>query len=256
MSIASMAIRLALTGELLGKTIVGDAVYDSSIAPIDHFQEAGDSPFVSIAVEDQSASGFTVRDVMSGDRAFDLVIEIASGHRAHVETSGGTIPVINLSESDAGKELTLDLIERQVLRHIMSPVDAVWGAVLQSLVVKIDSLNIQRGIKSEGGIRLAFRQILLSIVPIDDPLIGHQPEGVWQDFLTACEADSATAGVAPSIRAVIVGDSVPAHLLQWVAEGMKPDAARGLSLLSADGSTEPTPTMVEVEMDANYAPDN
>lgn len=252
MSIASLAIRMALTGELINRTLVGKSVFDSTIAPIDHFSEAGDKPFVSIAAEDHSATGFTVSDLTSGDRSFDLVIEIASGHRANVETSDGVVSVINLSESDAGKELTLDLIERQITHRIMTPDHAIWGDVLKSLIVKVNSVQTRRGIKAEAGARLAFRQMVISIDPLDDPAIGVAPAGIWADFLTACEADPETAALAPSIRSVIIGDEIPAHLFEWVSEGMKGDAASALRLLRADGSTEAAAPLSEVNRDEVY----
>lgn len=247
MSIGALALRMALAQELRGRTIAGNAVFDSTIAPIDEFSEGGDTPFISIATEDQKYTEIGGKDLTTCSRRVDLVVEIASGQQAYIETPEGAVSGINLSQTDEAKELTIDMICRQVECAIMRPVHEIWGRVLQGILLKIVEVNVRRGIKAEGGSRLAFRQLVFTVELVTEPRFGEQPTHMWAKFMTALEADTGTQVIAPAIRSVIAGDPLPDHLRDWVTTGMSRDAASGLRLLAADGSLDAHPTLTATE---------
>ena len=129
-SIASMALRLAARRLLEGNTMAGEAVYDSAIAPIDHMVEDGDTaPFIVISSEDEVAT-IQQREILSGERSIDLVIEIAIAAKVtgtgKPDQEGDPEPEIVIPATDAGLEISLTLISRQVL-HRLFETRGGWG---------------------------------------------------------------------------------------------------------------------------------
>lgn len=249
MSIVALALRMALTRELRGRTIAGPAVFEAAIQPIDTFEEAGDTPFITVAIEDQESTDLTRADLTSGERSVEIVVEVAAGRRVSIETPDGQVEGVDLQATDAVKELTLDLLHRQILRAVAAPSDERWGPVLDAVLIKVDAVKSKRGLKAEGSARLAFRQIVFEVTTCNDPEFGAAPYGIWDTFLAACEADQEAAAIAPAIRSAIVGEAIPAHMLEWRSEGTREDVARAAQLLHADGTTDAPPLLDELTVE-------
>ena len=205
-SLVSMALRLSARRLLGGATFAGDRVHDSAIAPIDHMVEAGnDEPFIIISTEDEEASDIHGRDVTGGHRKIDLVIEIAIAHAVSALPEAG--PEIVIPSTDAGFEVSLSLIARQVMRALFEQKDSPWDLLFKRFCLGVEKITNRRGVGNADGARFAARQIVLTLDCLQEPHFGHVPAvgEPWGDFLTQVEADPDLAALAPLIRQSVTG---------------------------------------------------
>jgi hypothetical protein len=255
-----MALRLAFVRVLRGRTLAGGAVYDSAIDPIDHMVGEGKSePFIVVSSEDESTET-TGRDVTSGSRKIDIVVEIAMAVAVKGEgprDSEHSVPsAISIPSTDAGLEISIGLISREVHRMVFETRSG-WGKLIQTIVVNTPIIKSRRGVGNKEGARFAARMIVFTLEVLDDPCFGDDPKGkdtVWGDYIALLEADDELSAMAPLIRSTIIGASIPSHDLERSAIGLSDAAANNLGFASISGSpdepptvaTEAIPVMIEV----------
>ncbi len=204
MSLSRLAVRIAAVRALRGATLAEGRVYDSAITPLDQTVREAPEPFL-IVTTDTHERDITGRDLAHGADSLELVIEAAIASRV-VATApdGAEVVTVEIPNTDAGLEMTLDLIEGQIARAMMDA-RAGWGLVLSRLILSFSRRLSRRGASAEDGIRYAARQIVLTCNPVADPVPGLPvPEGgAWAAFLAAAEADPGLAPVVPLLRAQI-----------------------------------------------------
>lgn len=204
-SLVSTALRIAARRAISGATFAGQRVHDSAISPIDHMVETGQAePFIVVSSEDETAL-IKTRDVTGGDRSIDLVIEVAIAHPVTANADGGSEIVI--PATDAGLELSLSLIVRQVYRALFEQRGNVWADVFARFVLNVEKATNKRGVGNRDGARFAARQLVLTLDTLHEPPFGHVPASgePWGDFLAAMEADDELATLAPLVRQSITG---------------------------------------------------
>jgi hypothetical protein len=207
-----MALRLAARRLLDGATFAEGRVHDSAIAPIDHMVGEKGEPFIIVSSEDESAK-ITAREVNGGDRAIDLVIEIAIAKAvAATPAAGDDAPQpaeIIIPSTDAGLEISLTLITRQINRALFETKGG-WGDVFKVFCIGLESVATRRGVGNKDGGRFAARQMIFTIKPLDEPAFGHvpTPDEAWGKLIAAMEADVEFAPLAPLIKQTITGADV------------------------------------------------
>ena len=148
---------------------------------------------------------------------------------------GGAL-TIAIPHTDEGMELTLDLMEHQVVSALTRD-DTPWAHVWMTLVPRVHQRLSRRRASSENGVRFAARQLVLTCDLIDAP-VGGAPlphSGVWAEVLSMMEADPAMAGIASLIRAEIEGKLVAEWRRAAYDLGVPLGAAAALGLGAADG---------------------
>jgi len=215
--ISALALRTCALRALQGNTLVGDAVSDSTITPIDEALKASSSPFIVVSTEDMEKS-VQGRSVGSGAGKIDLVLEIGVAHFLKVPATNDaeeSIQVV-IPQTDAGVEISLDLIERQALRALEIGGGA-WGDLFRDLCPEYGRLVSRRGAGADKGVKFAARQIVIECRPIFEPAFGVVPEdgGIYARWLDALGEDAEFAPLVPAIRATIIGDVIP----DWRALG-------------------------------------
>ena len=211
-SLVGMALRLSARRLLDGATYAGGRVHDSAIAAIDHMvSEGNDEPFIVISTEDEEVTGLTGRDVTCGDRKIDLVIEVAIAHQvvSQPEAKGDEPPgpEIVVPATDAGFEVSLSLIGREVMRALFEQKDSPWDLLFKRFCLGVEKISNRRGVGNKEGARFAARQIIMTINCLQEPYFGHEPaEGEsWGDLLVQIEADTELAALGPLMRQSITG---------------------------------------------------
>lgn len=239
-SLVAMVLRIAARRAVDGATFAGGRVHDSAIAPIDHMVEAGqDEPFIVISSEDEE-SQIIGRAVTGGERTIDLVFEIAIAHAvaAQPEAEGGNSPPpeIVIPATDAGLELSLSLISRQLFRALFEQKGNPWCDIFRMFCISIRKVTNRRGVGGKDGARFAARQIILSIEPLNEPHFGHQPasDEPWGKLLAQMALDPELATISPLIRSAIIGDP---PIADWDRgrsdQGLADEAAAGIGIAAA-----------------------
>lgn len=208
MSLTRLAMRLAAARAVRNKTLAADRVFDSAVDPIDQTIAETRQPIV-VVTTDEHELAVTGRDLGSGDHQCDLVIEIAIASRVEVpadDGQGGQI-TIAIPHTDEGMELTLDMMEHQIVAALTRD-DGAWSGIWQRLVPRISRRLSRRGASSENGVRFAARQMILTCDLVDTPAPGAPVSvtSAWGAVLAAMEADQDLAAIAGLLRAEIEGE--------------------------------------------------
>lgn len=223
MSIARLALRLATVKALGGRTYAGSRVVDSAIETI--ASTIGPGPTPALLVYTDEASGEAEgRDLLSAGGQATLAIEMAVAQAVQVPVADGENEVaIVIPGTDAGIEITLDLMERQVRLALTDPLSP-WAEIWRRLVLKIVDIRVLRGANARKGERFAARRLEIRVETLADPVPGMNVGEVWADFLALAEADTGgdgLAGLAAEIRAQIEGS----EMVDW----RRAQAALGLT---------------------------
>ena len=253
MSLAAFALRLCATRALIGKTIAGDAVSDSVIAPIDDTARADAAPRpVVVVYTDDEIGTVTGRDLLGQDRTIDLVLEMALSSSAVVDAQGGDGQVLEVTipHTDEGLELTLNLLARQVQGTLLNTPGG-WSELWRRLVVEVTKYESRRGAGSKDGVRFAARQLLIQVKPLDEPNFGEPPSGFWADLIAAMRADSDAGDLADMMAALIEGGAATeAWRVQQTALGLADDEVRAMGLGPPFGVDGIDGTAILTEIDA------
>ena len=251
MSLSRLAMRIAAARAIKGATLAGDHVFDSSIEPIDEKVAGQSTPIVIVTTDDQEMA-VTGRDLRSGDKDCQLVIEAAITSQVTVEGETSlTIP-----ETDEGMELSLDLIEHQVIAALTRE-RSDWSRLWMKFVPRITRRLSRRGAATENGLRFAARQMVLTCDLIDTPTDGAAiPAGTaWGDFLTVVAADADLAPIGTMLREVVEGADVVDWQRMANLLGVTQETAMGIGIGPAIDGGDAAVAATEIVVDADPAPD-
>lgn len=209
MGLIRFAVRQCAARAVRSATLAEDRVFVSLIDPLDTKIGENRAPLLVVNTDDHKQDG-DGKDITGGTHSLSLVIEAAIASRvvATGADSDGQEVQVTIVEADAGLDLTLDLIEHQILRALTGP--GVWPELFRRFVPVIQSRLSRRGADA-AGTRWAARQITFTCDTLAEP-VGFSaaelaPGSVWADFLAAMEADASLSVVAPLIRAALQGDA-------------------------------------------------
>ena len=213
MSLTRLVMRLAAARALRDHTLAGARVFDSAVDPIDQTIAENRQPLLVLTTDEHEAD-ITGRDLAGDSHRCDLVIELAIAARVEVparDGQGGQI-TIAIPHTDEGMELTLDMMEHQVIVALTRD-DNAWSRAWMKLVPRVTRRLSRRGASSENGVRFAARQLVLTCDLVDTPVAGDTiaPNSAWGDALALMEVDPILANIASLLRAEMDG----APLADW-----------------------------------------
>lgn len=229
MSLARFALRTATVKALRGRTFAGQMVRDSEIGPIDETAAEQSIPFVCVYTDD-TQSERTGTDLLANDGRTTLVIE--TGVTTRMTPAGDW----EIPTTDAGMELTIDAVERQIRLALSTPDPAnAWAELWRDLVQGLKTEKSQRGGAAKDGVRFAGRQLMIDVDLPRDPHPGRPivPGTIWGRFLALCAADADLAGLVPMLTALVTGGATDWQ--QWqrdrAAYGLSAARARALQIM-------------------------
>lgn len=232
MSLAKLPLRIATVLALRGETWVGDAVFDSSITPMDdRVRDEKGLPFLVVYTDDAHAESRLDRDLTGLQLSVDLIIHaaLATDFRG---TEAGT--EVMVARSDAGFEAQLDVIEAQILRTLQRGTSD-WCELWRAFAPRHGEVRSRRGASARKGARFAAREIVLPLETVADPS-GEGPEFPWNIAADVFGAHADTIDLAEILRSFMnEGVGLPDWQRLYRTLGMDAATARSLSFAAADG---------------------
>lgn len=251
MSITRTLLRIATVKALIGQTLAADAVFDSIVDPLDSRISAdGKRPVIVVYTDDHGGDVEVRGDYLQGD-SLDLVIEVVVAGRMEVLIDGpdGATPDYQLSipNTDAGLEVTLDLIEAQVVQALTAG-SGEWAQLWRRLAIKVNTAMSRRGVSAEQGTRWAVRQLTLNCDLLIDPDRGAALAATspWRRMLVKMAEDVDLSSLAEILLAELEGEP----LTDWrraaarLGVNLETISAIGLGPVGAD---DPVP-LVEADI--------
>lgn len=242
MSLTRTLLRLVTVQALVGKTVAGDKVFDSSIDPLDQKVAAEAAPMIVVYTDDDKSQPAGLADFFQGG-SVDLVMETVVAGRITVtyddDGAGGPAEAqqVIVSQTDARMEVALDLIEGQIVRALVAA-DDPWSRLWKRIAIRATKRESRRGASPEQSSRFAARQLVLTLGIIVDPDPGAPlPSGsIWRDALDQIATVPGMADVAGLLRSDIEGEP----LNEWrraaarLGVGLETISALGLGPVGAD----------------------
>jgi hypothetical protein len=257
MSLVALAMRLTLTQALAGKTLAEDAVYDSNVVDLDRLIEKDKTRLLITVATDEQEGTFDGLAYDIANRKIDLVIEIAAaqGVRVEIEAAGDDPPeeavMAEIKASDAGLEMTVDIIARQIMATIQG--GDGWADLFRDVAGKPVKFTSKRGAGWEKGPRFAARQIVITYEPLFEPTFGLPPGHYWRRLIAkVTEAGGDLAQHGALIAKVIEGTPIPEWRQLQVDLGLSDDAARAHGAGAQSGVGEEPTAADELASDGDH----
>lgn len=257
MSLVALAMRLTLCEALVGKTLAEDAVYDSNVVDLDRLIAKDETRLLITVATDEQEGTFDGLAYDIANRKIDLVIEIAAaqGVRVEIEAAGDDPPeeavMAEIKASDAGLEMTVDLIARQIMATIQGGTG--WADLFRVFADTPVKFTSKRGAGWEKGPRFAARQIVITYDPLHEPALGRPPEECWADLVAKMvEAGGVLAQYGALIAKIIEGTPIPEWRQLQADLGLSDDAARAHGAGAQEGPGEEPVQAQELESDDDH----
>lgn len=252
MSLASLALRIAVVEALKDATLAGGRIADSEIDELGSLISSEPAPIVVVSIDDadgeRDKAGLALLDA---DDQVGLLFEVAVASKVSVTARDeeGSEEAIVIEPSSMGLEASLDFLWRQICRALLTPGAGPWSDLVRRLIMRTVRFQRKRGGDARG-VRFASRYYLVTVELVSDPDFGVAAGELWDDLIVAMEAEPHLAGLARIIRAEI---ERPDGIARWRADqarlGLPEAEVRGLGIAPAyDGSPEEPPAFAGYQL--------
>lgn len=212
MSLTVTALRVCLTRALRGRTLAGGRVLDSEMAAL---AAAKQGPAIVVYSDDLELQEDATLLSNRGDLSMAIGVMVTS----LTETEEPGAYAVTIPPTDAGLELVVDLICRQILSALADP-DNIWAERFKRMALSWRVTALRRGSNAREGLRLAGREIALVVRPVADPAPGAELTAAWASLIQAL--DEETDDDAQAWAAILV---------DWLAAETPRDPAAALVAL-------------------------
>lgn len=239
--LAREALRIATVEALRGATSVGENVFNSELGAVEDWVKDRPEPSIIVYTDDSQSEPAAENDLFGGS-TIDLVIEVVMTQVMKIRIDGADEVVWDAPPTDAAMELTIGLIEREVLATLAAG-QSDWAEIWRQLRLSTGQHQSRRGNSLRDGVRFAGRQIVMSVTTLRDPAPGATitETSAWKAFLDRVDATPTLSNIAPVLHRAIKGDgtvlrahevlagryglSVPSRNALMLASGTATDAA-------------------------------
>jgi hypothetical protein len=214
MSIIRPILRMCAVAALRERTLAEGRVFDSDNTPLAEalIREPEEAkPYITVYTDEDTRPGVSGRDIYAAERNLSLVLEIGA---ASAVVTGKLGVMLQIPATDAGLELSVDIVESQALAALVGDPESRWGELFRRMVLRIERVQGQRGGSAEHGSRWAARQIILICDVIADAPPGVPQPAVVRDFLAAARAAPSELGLAGAAE-IIERALDPTAALTW-----------------------------------------
>jgi hypothetical protein len=214
MSIIRPILRMCAVAALRERTLAEGRVFDSDNTPLAEalIREPEEAkPYITVYTDEDTRPGVSGRDIYAAERNLSLVLEIGA---ASAVVTGKLGVMLQIPATDAGLELSVDIVESQALAALVGDPESRWGELFRRMVLRIERVQGQRGGSAEHGSRWAARQIILICDVIADAPPGVPQPAVVRDFLAAARAAPSELGLAGAAE-IIERALDPTMALTW-----------------------------------------
>lgn len=152
-------------------TIAGKLIFDSKVEPIKGEKEDSLYP-ICVVYTDYDFNGPPALGYKKDYRSITITFEIFIG----AFKEDGDSFELNLPNTDAELEFSLDMLEAQIFRSLHG--DSKACDAYRSLINGYDNVVSRRGATIEGGLKVAARQTTVEVLCDRDPVVGKPNEAV------------------------------------------------------------------------------
>lgn len=226
-----LILRFCAAEALRGKTFAEERVYDSSVNALDEFLKDQSSPFIVVST-DEADIGPDVFDVCQVDKV-DLVLDLGVG--AKVTANNGDVSFV-IPHTDAGTEMAVNILTRQVLRELFEPNSGGdFGKIFRKVASKPSKISVRRGAGAENGVRFSAAQLIISLAPLQEPAFGREPANVFLDFIQLLRDHPVHNRIADAIATAFAGEAIPDWKATASALGISDETADAIGIYSLGG---------------------
>lgn len=167
MSIIRSVIRFCTVAALRQRTLAESRVFDSSNTPlVTALEEDGpEQPYIVVYTDNDNRQNIDGMNLLHARRGLHLVIEMGVATKVTGEQNEVSIQI---PATDAGFELSLDILELQVINALLHDANSPFGELLRTMLVDIERAPSMRGSGSQRGTKWAARQLTLITDTVDD----------------------------------------------------------------------------------------
>jgi len=241
MSLARLALRLSTVKALINRTLAEDRVRDSEIGPLDEGEREEPAPIISVYT-DAATLEVARRDLLSQRGVHQLVIETAITTRMK-NKAGWQIPL-----TDAGMEMSLEVINRQITIALMDPASE-WAEIWRRFAFINGETKLETGASAKSGVRYAGHRFMVPVELVKDPVPGEPLSELWETFFAKAETEADLAPTVQMMRDLAAGSQ---NFNAW--QGLR--AAYGITSLEAKAlqiepatANEAAPPISEIGLD-------
>jgi len=242
MSLVRQLAQIAMVRAIRGHTLAGPHVLDSNIAGMGTIDFAGDQPVIACSIEESDQNDKYDRGFFGRTSVFKLYVQVVVATKASytvVSVAGEEVEeiVTEIGSTDAAREATLNILDRQWKQALVDPVNE-WGDRFRQLVPLIGRVKDIRITDPEGGRKYAARVYEIDGTAIAEPNFG---EGLPEDIdriLTAAAAISDYADIMTIWRdlfAKAASSDATVRLQASAALSSTAFAALGLNAIDPEG---------------------
>lgn len=211
MSLAKLVLRQLTVLSLVGKTLAGNDVMSSVLAPLNEVKDTEQRPVVAVFTDSAKADDAHIsgRDIIGAQEVVTLALEIGI-FTAAPPTDGDGETIVGIPESDEGMEITIDIIQRQAVAELQTGM-SVFSDLWRAFVFRVVGTSTERGAGIQNGVRFAARRFEIQCETLSDPIPGQALPSEWERAIAALEGDMRTATLGALVRTIAVG----APLTSW-----------------------------------------
>lgn len=186
MALVRQLIQICMIEAIRGRTLAGDHVIDSNIAAIGKLDFKGDKPVLAISIEETDQDGKYDNGFFGRTSEMKLYVQAAVATKATIsieDEDGGegdqkTVEVVEIGSTDAAREATLNILDRQWRQALVDP-DNEWGDRFRQLAPLVGRIRDTRITDPEGGRKYAARVTEIPVTTVPEPEYGHPlPEDI------------------------------------------------------------------------------
>lgn len=245
MSIVRQLLAVSAVQAMRGVTLAGSNVFDSMITALDGLVKGRDKPVIIVSVEEVDQERKDDRGLFGRSSVAKLFIQTAVWTQADIEDPQNAGQVIQIGQTDAAREATLNILDRQ-WRAALSDPSNEWADLFRRLKVDIVSVRDQRMVDPENSARLAARFTEVTLSVVNEPEFGV---GIPEDIdagIAMLEAMSDYAHLGPIWRALLSTAADEWRVTQ--AKIMASDTVMGaLGLSVSDSAGDVTKVTISID---------
>jgi hypothetical protein len=207
MSLNRLAVRTAFVtacnnfGATPYPTLAGPHIFDSKIEPVDSVKPDIAYP-MGVIYTDYDKDGLAHQELIQGDRLMTVTIELLIGIvKKQEEVEGYTV---HFPVTDSELEASLDIFEAQIWEALRA--DNSAANTFRTICYGVEQVISRRGASTEGGTKVAARQITLECRTLHEP---SRPvlTPYMDSFLADLEASDGFGLVGAELRAIYEGNA-------------------------------------------------
>ena len=190
MSLAVAAFRICTVKALDGLTSAGDRVFDSVVDPRDLLGERAE-PAIVVYI-DAGKRNIQGRELFGAPHTVELTIDSFIARAVAAKAGAGEEQVeFEFAAVDAAYDNYLRCLAYECEKTLIAG-DGPWSKLWLQFLARASEQELtdwNRGADASKGLRFAFLRNVYRFEIIDDPTPGQALPPLWDEFLTAVEAD-------------------------------------------------------------------